>query len=132
MTLLHIDLELPDHTKQLTEAENYIESLKKQIALQSRTRMFDNKTYQALYDKITHALYYVGGLSESAFATEDIIEKEYFKVYKHAPELAKKLWQDHYGQIHRPYNVLKNRLFRLYEVLSEAYLKVNKLPPPRM
>ena len=132
MSLLSIDLDLPDHTKQLQDAETYIENLKKQIALQQRARDLSPKMYEALYDKITNGLYYVGGLSKPAFDCEDIIEKEYFKTYKHAPELARKLWQDHYGQIHRPYNVLKNRLFRLYEALSEAYMKVNKLTPPKV
>jgi hypothetical protein len=99
--------------------------------LSKRARELNSKLYEAYYEKITKGLYYVGDLSMSAFNCEEIIEKEYFNTYKKTPQLAKKLWQDHYHLIHKPYNVQKNRLFRLYGELDEAYIKLNKLPPPR-
>lgn len=131
MTLLTIELDLPDHTKQLSDAETYAEKLKKEIQLTKRARELNEKKYVILYEKITRGLYYVGGLSESAFALEETIEKEYYKIYKSSPELARKLWQDHYSLIHKPYNVLKNRLYRLYVDLDEAYIKLNKITPPK-
>ena len=72
----------------------------------------------------------MGNLSLPAFACEDIIEKEYFTKYKHAPELAKKLWWDHYERIHRPYTLFKNRLFKMIEDLDELYFAIHQCTPP--
>ena len=121
---LDIDLNLPDHTKQLYEAEQYIKDIKTQVLLCQEEKKIDDKTYNKLHDKITDILYYVGELSMPAFNVHEKLEDEYFNVYKHAPELAKKLWLDHYNRLHRPYNILKNRLFRMYEILDETYKEV--------
>ena len=131
-TELNIDLNLPDHSEELYEVEDYINKIKKQIQQCTADNKLDDKTYTALYDKITNALYYVGGLSMPAFDVQEKLEEEYFNTYKHAPELARKLWLDHYARIHRPYNILKNRLFRMYDNLDELYIKINKKNLPEI
>ena len=88
------------------------------------------KQYTKMYDEIVRGLFYLGNLSLPAFATEDIIEKKYFEIYKHAPELAKKLWWDHYESVHRPYTLFKNRLFKMIEDLNDLYILIHKCPPP--
>ena len=129
---LKLDLNLPDHTNELEEAEGYTSKIKRDILICKENNKLDNQTYKDLYGRITNALYFVGGLSIPAFDVGDKIEQEYFNTYKHAPELAKKLWLDHYARIHHPYNLLKNRLFRLYEILDELYKNINKSSPPNV
>jgi hypothetical protein len=130
MSYISIDLELPDHTKELKDCEEYIKSIKKEFKLIGAARKFPTKQFAALYERITRGLYYVGSLSTSAFETEDIIQETYFKNYRHAPELAKKLWQEHYGNVHKPYNTIKNRFYRLYEEIDSLYMKINKCTAP--
>ena len=73
---------------------------------------------------------YVGRLSMPAFKIEDELEQMYVLQFKHAPQMGKKLWLDHYEDIHHPYTLQKNRCFRLLELLDAAYLeKFGKNPP---
>lgn len=129
---LEIDLNLPDYTNQLEEARNYINEIKIKLQETKKNKKLPLKTYETLYDSITKALLYVGTLSMPAFNIEEKIEDTYLEIYKDAPELGKKLWLDHYGEIHRPYNVLKNRLFRMFEELDEQYILYNKEHPPQL
>jgi len=131
--LIQIDLDLPDHSKELEDVDEYIKLLKSRLADYKRTRLakpMSLKEYTAMYDQILRGLYYLGSLSLPAFATEDIIEEKYFKTYKHAPELAKKLWWDHYESVHRPYTLFKNRLFKMIDDLTALYMLIHKCPPP--
>jgi hypothetical protein len=130
-TTLNIDLNLPDHSEELYETEQYIEKLKQTIEKHKNQKKLTTNDYTSLHDDITRALYYVGSLSMPAFEVEEKIENEFFKEYSHAPELAKKLWQDYYNGIHRPYNILKNRLFRLYDDIDNLYVNLNKKQPPQ-
>ena len=130
---LPIELDLPDHVKELEEADDYIKNLKQKL-LQFKADRINNpmsvKDYHNFNDEIVRGLYFLGALSLPAFATEDIIEQKYFETYKHAPELAKKLWWNHYERVHRPYTLFKNRLFKLIEDLDEFFILVFKRTPP--
>lgn len=129
---LDIDLGLPDHSEQLYDTEIYVSKIRKELQDQKKLKELNDFVYETLYTRITKALYYVGKLSMPAFNIEEKLEEEYFNVYQHAPELARKLWLDHYSEIHRPYNILKNRLFRLFDELDEAYISINKKEPPQL
>ena len=132
MSNITIELDLPDHTRELQDTEEFILKLKGNLQDYKRNRLaspMSNKEYEVLYEDIMKGLYYLGYLSGPAFECEDIIEQEYFKVYKHAPELAKKLWWDHYEQVHRPYTLLKNRLFKMIDELNDLYILIHKHPP---
>ena len=131
--LLEIDLDLPDHSTELEEVDEYIKNLKLKLAEYKANRIqqpMSLKQYTKMYDEIVRGLFYLGNLSLPAFATEDIIEKKYFEIYKHAPELAKKLWWDHYESVHRPYTLFKNRLFKMIEDLNDLYILIHKCTPP--
>lgn len=129
--LLNINLDLPNHNKELLESEEHIEEIRGELNEIKHNNIINNSTYIKMFDKITRGLYYVGSLSMPAFNAQDQIENKYTETYKHAPELGKKLWLDHYHQIHKPYNTLKNRLFRLYDELDNIYIKINKTTPPQ-
>lgn len=133
MNELELQLDLPDHTAELEETDEYIKSLKLKLADYKTLRLHQPmsvKDYKILYEEIIRGLYYLGYLSGPAFAVEDQIEKEYFVKYKHAPELAKKLWWDHYESVHRPYTLFKNRLFKMIEDLDELFISIHKCTPP--
>lgn len=131
-TELEIDLNLPDHSKQLIEAEDYTKEIRYELKQCTKNNKLPDNIYMGMYDKITKTLLYVGTLSMPMFEVEQKIEDTYLETYKHAPELGKKLWIEHYGRIHRPYNILKNRLFRLFDELDELYIKINKKQPPNI
>lgn len=133
MSEIKIELELPDHTKELEETDEYIKTLKLKLADYKKTKTsapMSVKQYSTLYEEIIRGLYYLGYLSQPAFDVEDQIEQTYFEKFKHAPELAKTLWWKHYEKIHYPYTLFKNRLFKMIEDLDELYIMIHKTTPP--
>jgi hypothetical protein len=126
------DFQLPDHCNELSKAEEVIAKLKKRFEVIQTQRSINDVNHLELFEEVVRALIYVGKLSIPAFAIEDEIEKLYIQQYKHAPQLAKQLWLEHYDELHHPYTLLKNRCFRLLEELDEEYQKIHKKQPPNM
>ncbi len=124
------DTDLPDHTQELSQAESLIEKYKTELKELRPTIVRDNKSYSNFHHKIINVLEYVGDLSLPAFNVSNTLETEYFKRYKNAPEMARKMWTTHYHNVHKPYNVLKNRCFTLLDKLEEEYFRVHNVLPP--
>jgi len=124
------DFKLPNHSNELSKAEGIIEKLKTNITKLQTTKVLDDKTHVSLYEETIRVLDYLGRLSMPAFAIEDEMERMYTLKFQHCPELGKKLWLDHYENVHHPYSLLKNRCFKLLEELDELYRKIYKKDPP--
>lgn len=124
------DFNLPNHANELSKAEEVIKKLKNKFKLIQNQRSINDKTHTILFEEIIRVLDYVGRLSMPAFAIEEELEQMYIIRYKNSPELAKKLWLDHYERIHHPYTLLKNRCFRMLEELDAEYFKRLKKHPP--
>ena len=128
--LISHDFNLPCHDNELSHAGDVIEKLKNKLRIIETRGTIDGKTHTALFEQVIRALDYVGRLSMPAFAIEDELEEMYKMKFLHAPELAKKLWLDHYEKFHHPYNTLKNRCFKLLDELDDEYIKCHKKNPP--
>jgi hypothetical protein len=124
------DFNLPNHDNELSKAEDVIEKLKNRLKIIEIQRTIDDKTHTQMFEHVVRILDYVGRLSMPAFAIEDEMEEMYKMKFLHAPELGKKLWLDHYGNVHHPYNLLKNRCYKLLEELDAEYFKRHKKKPP--
>lgn len=126
------DFKLPNHCNELSKAEEVIEKLKKRFEIIQIQRSINDANHQELFEEIIQCLFYVGKLSEVAFAIEDEIENMYTMQYKHAPALGKQLWLEHYDDIHHPYTLLKNRCYRQLELLDLEYFKRHGKQPSNM
>jgi len=124
------DFNLQDHSTQLQKAEEIIEKLKDRFKHIQITKSIDGDKHTVLYEETIRILDYVGNLSKAAFDIEEEIERLYTIQFQHAPELGKKLCNDHYENIHHPYTLLKNRCFKLLEDMDAEYYKVWKKHPP--
>ena len=124
--LIAVDLNLPDHSGELGRAEELMYKIRDKI----NSNPLNNKTHPQYYEEIVRVLDYVGNLSIPCFNIEDQLEALYVLRYKHSPALGKKLLLDHYGKLHRPYNILKNRCFRMLEELDTNYIRLYKTNPP--
>lgn len=130
MTKIKINIDLPDHTESLEKAEEYIKEKQNKLKSHIQNKKIDEQTYRILYDDIIQGLEYLGFISTPIFNIQNKIELLYEKTYKHSPELGKKLKWEKIAEIHRPYNILKNRLFRLLDELMFMYEKINNCSPP--
>lgn len=125
-----LQVEMPDHTAELTKAEEMIEVLKIRFKVIQHDKSIDQKIHTSMYEETVRLLDYVARLSEAAFRVEDDLEQQYISKYKHTPALCKRLFWQHYERLHKPYSLLKNRCFRLLEDLDEEFKKRHKKNPP--
>jgi len=124
------DFNIPNHTEELHKAELLIKKYQTILKNHIKRKHISNIEFEFLYDETFRVLDYVGRLSSSIFLLENEIEDFYIKKYIHSPELAKKLWLDYYDNIHHPYDLLKNRCFRILDDLDELYINVHHKNPP--
>jgi len=122
---------LPNHDKELEKVKEYCKKLKKTYYEFRNQRLKLNKdNYNELYEKTIDCLEYVGDLSTPLFEIEDSFEEKYHFKFNRNPSKAKKLWQKHYSELHAPYNLYKNRLFKIINDLNMLYIKKNNEFPP--
>jgi hypothetical protein len=124
------DFELPDHTVELAKADEIIKNLKVKLKQIQITKSIDAKTHTELYEETVRILDYIGRLSMPVFELEDKFNVLYTLHYPKSPQLAKKLCNDHYENVHYPYTILKNRCFKILEDLDKEYRKRWKANPP--
>lgn len=124
------DFKLPNHSNELSKADDIIQKLKQKITKLQTTKVLDDKTHVCLYEEVIRVLDYLGRLSMPAFGIEEEMERMYTLKFHHSPELGKKLWLDHYDIVHHPYTLLKNRCFKLLDELDELYIALYGKNPP--
>jgi len=125
-----VDFKLPNHSNELSKADDVIEKLKKKIDKIITKEELTDENHTQLFEEVVRVLDFVGRLSMPAFEIEYKLEEMYIQQYLHSPELAKKLWLDHYELIHHPYTILKNRCFKLLEDLDAEYMRLYGKNPP--
>lgn len=127
---IKFDFKLPAHSNELSKAEEVIEKLKNKLKKIKKNKTINDSIHNTLYEEIVRILDYVGKLSMPVFAIEEEMEKLYILQYSKSPLLSKKLFNDHYMELHHSYTLLKNRCFRLLEELDNEYIKrIRKNPP---
>jgi hypothetical protein len=124
------DFNLPCHDNELSKAEEAIEKLKNELIIIEIQKTIDNKIHNLMFEHVIKILDYVGRLSMPAFEIEEKLEEMYRIKFLKAPQLGKLLWLEHYEKIHHPYNLLKNRCYKLLEGLDTEYFKCYKKHPP--
>lgn len=126
----HHDFHLPDHTDELGQAEKAIKKYQDRFKAIRKKNSISDREHSCLYENTVRLLIHLGKLSMPVLQIEEDLERQYTKRYATCPELAKKLWLDHFERLNRPYNILKNRCFRLLDGLDELYMKLNRKHPP--
>ena len=127
---LNHDFQLPCHDNELSKANNIIKKIKTEFNKHYRKKKLNDAEFLSLYEDTIRILDYIGKLSTSAFDINDEIEKLYMMKFLHAPQLGKTLGQEHYQYIHRPYNILKNRCYKILEELDELYQMIHSKYSP--
>lgn len=125
------DFNLPYHDNELSNAGDKIEKLKNNLdKIVSSVELIKDDEFINFFDDIVMVLDYVGRLSMPVFAIGDNMQEMYKMKFLHAPELAKQLWLDHFENINKPYNLLKNRCFKMMEDLDKYYVLLYDKNPP--
>lgn len=121
---LNLELDLPDNSNDLSKVTKLIDKTRERIMNPTFRLGLDDKRYFDCYNKIIDYLEFVGQLSIPVFQVEDKIEFAYTIKYKNDPLFAKKLWYQHYSDLHKQYTIQKNKCFRLLTALDKRYEKI--------
>lgn len=124
------DFNLPCHDNELSKVEDLIIKLRQDFNNYIETKKISDEDFITVFENIIRVLDYVGRLSDFVFKIDDELEKRYKIEYLHAPELGKVLKQQHAEKLHHPYNILKNRCWKLLEELDELYIGLYDKEPP--
>lgn len=124
------DFNLPNHDKELSDIDGFIDALKDKIKSAIDNNKLTNALHDELFEETMKVLLFVGDLSSSAFNINDDLEELYKMKFISCPVLGKTLWLEQYNKIHHPYTLRKNRCYSLIELLDEGYIKKFKTNPP--
>lgn len=124
------DFGLPNHEEELKTADDHLSALKLRFSTVIANDLMTNSLHDDYFEETIKILDYVGRLSIPCFKINYELERMYVNRYPHSPALAKKLWLDHYESIHHPYNLIKNRCFRVIQELDQAYRNKYNCQPP--
>lgn len=105
---------IPNHENELETAEILIKKFQDRF----NSNNLSDVRKLALLKLTTKVLYAVGEFSEDIFVLRPEMERKYTEMYPQSPALGKKLYLEHYEGLHKPYNKLKNRAFKLIQLLD--------------
>jgi len=129
VTLLPTTFTLDPHTKELSYANDQIRSIENTLNDAILNKKMTASFHEQLFETTAKMIDLVGGLSNQVFDIEQQLEDQYTAAFIHSPELGKKLWYDHYEELHKPYTNLKNKCWRLFDAIDECFINLNKTKP---
>jgi hypothetical protein len=111
---------LEDHSSQLREITRIINNLEKKFNLAKRS-------YPALTEKQVETMEFVAhkclrkaaDLSMSRGEIQTDLQDHYTTTYIKSPAMGKKLFLDHYFSLHKPYDKVKDKCWKLIMNLAE-------------
>lgn len=121
---------IPNHEKELQDCSNKLDTIKYEIKQLAARLQIDDDTHTRMYEEIATVLDYVAGLSLILFKIEDELKEKYEMRYLKSPALGQTLFLKDYGKAHHPYNLIKNRCYRMFTELDTAYVEENDKNPP--
>lgn len=124
---IKLELNKIDNSEYLDWIENHILDNKESIELKPN---MNDEEYLTHYENIVKILLFLSELTQPIFQKHDEIE-EYYKIkYCKSPAIGELKYLEHVKQLHKTYDLYKNRCFTLLEILDNNYKKYNnkKLP----
>lgn len=124
--LIEVKFNLPLDSNKLRMIELFISSIRKELLHISGNAITSRITIQShenLYERTVFTLDLIGRLSVPIFAIRDELEEKYERRYYKSPNLARKLFNDHYSSLHEPYTTLKNECYILLDDIDREYMR---------
>ena len=111
-----VDL-LPNNEKHILRIESELYSMNTKIRQAEMNHELGERFIKEKKERLFKLLMEVGNLSQPAFDLRDKLENIYITKYKATPKLGKKLFLEHYSKIHKPYDKLKNSIWKSINLL---------------
>lgn len=112
-----------NHKKNLVFIKEQVKKIDENVNMLDYIKEYKPKQLAELSDKTMYYLDKLGEMSRIIFEQRDIVKNMFYKEYKKAPELGKKLFLDYNAKVHEPYDKLKNKCWKILESIEKNILK---------
>lgn len=113
-----IDL-LPNNERHIIDIQNEVKSISSKMRKDELNDELSEEKLTNYNEKLIALLNKVGDYSQPAFDIRDTLERNYTTRYKDDPKKGKDLFIKHYASIHKPYDSLKNSIWKLLDLTLE-------------
>jgi len=115
---------LEDHTDQLKEVKRIVTGLHGKYDKEKRISYgMSEKTIENMEYILYKCLYKVGELSMSIRVIEQTLKDHYTKTYIKSPAMGRSLFIKHYFKLHKPYDDLKENIWKLIFIIDDYKTK---------
>lgn len=120
MNVEEINEVIEDDGIQLAVLERDINDLNSEINIYYNSDIeITDKIYKILHYKIEDALYAVADLSLPYFRISERLRYYYFNKFRSDPILGRNSYFERYENLHKPYTLLKNKCYRMFDKLEK-------------
>ena len=105
--------DLPNNEKRIHQIESELYKISTHLNRYDMLNVLTEKKKNYYKERLFIILANVGDLSQPAFEIRDRIEDFYIKKYKGNPKIGRDEFLKHYGAIHKPYDKIKNNIWKL-------------------
>jgi hypothetical protein len=111
--------QLPDYTDEIKACESDSTRIISRIDTGKKYDDINSDFIINCQDDVTKVLCKISQLSTPFFDVRDELMKEYDRKYLQYPELGKKLKWEHYYELHKPFDVIKTKCWKLLNKLCK-------------
>jgi len=112
-----IEFNIPNHEKELEEADALLKKIHSKV---TAPIPLGEDRRNAMLQLTNDILYLIGEYSQPIFDLRTTMEEAYSKKYIKTPALGKELYLKHYESLHKPYDKIKNKVFKLIEIIDPS------------
>lgn len=116
----------------LRNAENEIESIRLRLNRIKELRKINDEQFEQVFEGTCRQLFKISNLSIDVFDIQEDLKKKYNGLYPDDPKKAKTFFNLEYSELHKMYDILKNRCYAILDDLDLTYERFNKRKPPNI
>lgn len=122
MKIEELDLEIPDDDKEIEVLKKEIDNLGSRIKYYYNKKI-DKEKKEKLRQEVEDVIYCIADLSIPYFRINEPLREFYLKKHKSEPIKGRDLFLERYGELHKPYDTLKNKCYILFRNLEKLNIK---------
>jgi len=104
---------IPNIDRKLKEISNKVDLILLDIRKDKHRGNFNSEVKNNYNKKLILLLEKVGDYSQPAFNVRCLLENNYINRYKNDSKKGSELFLNHYSSIHKPYDTVKNKIWKL-------------------
>lgn len=119
MIIEELNLKMNDDSKEMNIIINEIDKKYSDITYYYDKKCIEKTKYNQIKEGVEDILYALADLSIPYFRINEDLRNYYLIKYKKDPNLSRMLYLNRYSELHKPYDVLKNKCYLLFRKLEK-------------